>query len=38
MDGTMMTPRATPMVRPRLSAGTCPPGIVDAGIGSLFEM
>lgn len=38
MDGTMMTPKATPAVRPRLSAGTCPPGVVDAGIGSLFEI
>jgi poly(3-hydroxybutyrate) depolymerase len=38
MDRTMMTPKARPAARPRLSAGACPPGIVDAGIGSLFEM
>ena len=38
MDGTMTATKATPTVRPRLSAGTCPPGIVDAYVGSLFEM
>ena len=38
MDGAIMTPGAPPTVRPRVSAGTCPPGIVDAGLGSLFEI
>jgi poly(3-hydroxyalkanoate) synthetase len=39
MDGAMIvTPKAMPTIRPRLSAGTCPPGIVDAYVGSLFEM
>jgi poly(3-hydroxyalkanoate) synthetase len=39
MDGTMMTtPTGTPTTRPRLSTGSCPPGIVDAAVDSLFEM
>jgi len=39
MDGAMTTtPSGTPTVRPRLSTVACPPGIVDAGIGSLFQM
>jgi poly(3-hydroxybutyrate) depolymerase len=39
MDGTMtMIPKARPTVRPRLSPGTCPAGIVDSSVGSLFEM
>ena len=28
----------TPTVRPALRAGTCPPGIVDAGVESVFDM
>ena len=27
-----------PTVRPRLAPGTCPPGLIDAGVESVFEM